>query len=127
MGNQKIDEREKWTKFVNKLAAKTKADKIKWNAWHKDPSRKCAIGPIFGAEIVPEKMVAVYRYSYEHYTDVDIYDVRDDIAIEFVDENGIRIWQLPEVGARYALIDAIEFKAADAQETLDAFLSDDDE
>ena len=128
MGNKEINDEQKWTAFVKKLIARTSEDEIEWvdiNLVY-EQSREGSIGPIFVSEIVSGKFVAVFRYTYDYYTDVDEFDKRQDVAIELVDKTGTKLWRLPEVRPRHELVDLIEFKNADAEGTLNAFLNNDD-
>lgn len=125
MVNKNINDERKWTTFVEKLIARTQDESIEWKDCRRTTRRERSKGPIFVSEIVADKFVAVYRYTYDYYTDVDEYDEREDIAIELVDGDGEKLWRLPDVPPRYRLIDLLEFKDADAEGTLNAFLGDD--
>lgn len=118
-----INDERKWTTFVKKLIKKTEDGSIEW---YESPhaKRENTLGPIFTAEILPGKFAAVYRYWYNYYTDVDEYSRQESVAIQFVDDDGAKQWQLPTVGARFALIDLIEYNDAEADDILDTFLKD---
>ena len=119
---ENINDESKWTKFVEQLIASTKKGDITWGNPPGGVERENAVGPLFFAEIVPGKYVSIYRYEYRYYVDEDEYELRRDIAIELVDESGAKLWRLPNVRPRHELIDLIEFQAADALGTLEAFL-----
>lgn len=120
-----INDRDRWTKFVNKLITQTAKGQLKWEDSSDKTSRKYALGPIFTAEIIEDKYVAIFRYEFRYYTDEEEYDIRKDVAIELVDEDRRELWRLPEVGERHELIDLLEFHEAGAEATLDEFLKDD--
>lgn len=124
MVNENINDKEKWTKFVKKLISDTKAEKITWDDVSEFTKRDRAFGPIFVSEIRPNNFVAVFRYSFDHYSDVDTYETVEDVAIELVDEHWVKLWRLPDVGPRYELIDLLEYISADAQSILDGYLNE---
>ena len=117
-----INDERKWNSFLKKLTTKTSDGEIEW---YESPSarRQNPLGPIFTAEILPGKFAAIYRYWYNYYTDVDEYTRQEGVSVEFVDEDGEKLWQLPSVAARFALIDLIEYNEADADDILKQFLS----
>lgn len=123
MDDKNINDSRKWGSFVEKLISQTQQGAIEWEDCRKATTRERSKGPIFLAEIVANRFVVVYRYTYDYFVDVDEYDVREDIAIELVDSDGNKLWRLPDVDSRYRLIDLLEFKNADAEATLNAFLS----
>ena len=124
MVNKNINDEKKWAAFIEKLISDTQEGKIEWKDFRLKTNREGAVGSIFIAEIVANKFVAAYRYTYNYFTDVDEYEEREGIAIELVDKNGVKRWHLPDVSLRYKLIDLIEFKDADADGTFTAFLND---
>jgi hypothetical protein len=119
---ENINDQTKWGKFVAKLIDATKRDEIHWSAFDKKTSREDATSPIYVAKIVTDKFVGTYRYNYRYYEDADVYEMRQDIAVELVDSRGNRLWRIPNVSERYQLMDLIEFKDADALGTLEEFL-----
>ena len=120
-----INDERKWNTFLNKLTSKTEDGDIEW---YESPHarRQNPLGPIFVAEILPGKFAAIYRYWYNYYTDVDEYTRQEGVAVEFVDDAGEKQWSLPSVGARFALMDLIEYNEAEAGDILDEFLKGDD-
>ena len=124
MVSKNINDEKKWAAFVEKLISATQEGKIKWEDFCQKTNRERVIGSIFVATIVANKFVAVYRYTYDYYTDVDEYTEHEEIAIELVDNNGEKLWRLPNVNQRYSLIDLLEFKSADADRTFEAFIND---
>lgn len=123
MGTEGINDVKKWSEFVAKLLAKTQTGELKWADYRSRSSRERLEGAVFVAEFVKSQYVAVYRYSFDYYTDVDIFEVHKDVAIELVKSTGERLWRLPEVPLRFELIDHIEFNTSGAQGALDTFLA----
>lgn len=125
MVNTSVNDAQKWTLFVNRLIAKTFTGEVSWEDYSRQTSRERATGPIYVAEVAPNKFVATYRYSYDYYTDIDEFIQRQDVAIELVTDQGMRLWTLPEVSPRFDLIDVIEYEAAGAEETWNALCNED--
>jgi hypothetical protein len=110
------------SKLVKKMTADTRARKLVWIV--QDPStssREDRVGPIYGTFVV-DKAVNAYRYTYEYFFDEENHRTQEDVAIEFVDEHGVRLWRIPDVPERRALMDAIEFTASNIDKTIDAYL-----
>jgi hypothetical protein len=126
-----INNTDSWTNFVDKLISRTKLGDLKWENYSKHTSRDNACGPVYMAEVRRErassntKHIGIYRSEYRYYTDEDEYEMRPDVSIEIVDNNGDRLWTLPDVRSRYELIDLVEYQVADVQSILKDFLNDD--
>ncbi len=123
MANKDINDEEQWGTFVDKLTAETRNGRIAWKEGVTE--RDDANGPVFLAEILKQKYVVAYRYEYTQCLDEDRFDTQEDVAIELAGEDGERLWRLPEVYARHALMDVVEYKNARADAILEAFLSGD--
>ena len=116
----------KWERFTRALIKKTESGELEWRNFAGLTSRDQATGQIFVAEILPAKFVAVYRFDFRRWFDVDEYETSPEVAIELADERGRMTWRLPEVPSRWSLIDAIEFQYADAERTFKDFVEESD-
>ena len=111
-----------WSKFINKLTADTFSGGVKWKVLGTPRMRQ--VGAVYFAEVVSGKHVAVYRYTHDYYIDEDDFRVVEDVAVELCDQMGDKLWALPKLHVAKALIDAIEFKAAKADDFFDEFMKD---
>ncbi len=109
-----------WKAAVERLLAMTQAHELRWKT--SDLQREDAIGAVYEAE-VHGRRVAVWEFSYRHYTDEDNWIPSQDVAIEFVDELGRCQWRWPETSGQGRLLDAVQYQVSNANEFLKQLLN----
>jgi len=125
MDKNDINDERKWSRFVEKLHADTLQRRIEWQDITNHVERDNLDGPVFLAQILPEKYVVVYQYRYQYWTDEDQFFWETETAIELADAGGQCLWRLPGVRGRAALLDAVCYVVSDAEDTFNEYLGQD--
>lgn len=119
----------RWEEAVAKLVRMTESGQISWQPTYKLHERRGhgaeIVGPAYVAD-VQGKRVAVYEFGYDEdeSSDSSSADWDSGVAMEFVDENFETEWVWPASGERWALLEAIRYRASGADRFLDAFLAE---
>jgi hypothetical protein len=66
--------------------------------------------------------IATYPYKYRSWYDEEHFDWVDDVAIELVEHDGGKLWRFPDVGQRFALLEAIEYRVSGAEGFVKSYL-----
>lgn len=116
-----INDVAQWSKFVAKLCDDTNEKRLLWE--ESQSFRPDMVGHLY-VTYVGGKAIGVYRYRYgedDEYSTIS--RVTEDVAIEMVNNDGDRLWTLPQIAERFRLIDLIEYNAAGAEEMLKNYLN----
>lgn len=116
------DEKE-WDGATRVLIRLTQDGELKWRIDNNLPKKREHI--VGRAYVAPyeSKMIAIYQYKYQYYKDEDDYDWLNDVAIEFVDDDGDCEWQWPKVESRWELLEAVRYKNSGAGSFLKTLLA----
>ncbi|MDB5348324.1 MAG: hypothetical protein JWP89_6701 [Schlesneria sp.] len=116
---------DRWTMAAEKLIALTQAGEVQWQP-SQDISRRRSTADIVGPAYVAEvdgKQIAVFEYQFKNFHDEDEWHWDTGVTVEFVDENYDTEWVWPSTGgSRFALLDAVRYQAAAADDFLSRFL-----
>lgn len=110
-----------WSEFIRSLIKKTKGDSIHWSRAHQPQAvtREKIVGPAYETEFGDKPFhVRVFRYEYRYYTDIDEFETRDEVAIEFVSSDGDPEWRLPQSPLCSSLLNVVQFQSSNVSEAV---------
>jgi len=117
-----------WEQATQRLIDLTESGQLKWevNA-HIKSQRENVEGDVYLAN-VQGRFIAVYEYKYQYYDEESSsgtsgWEMRNEVAIEFVDAIGVLQYRWPAVPGRWRLLDAIRCLVSGAQAFLKTFLT----
>jgi hypothetical protein len=111
-----------WEPVVEKLIEQTISGKVQWWPESKlDEVRENVVGDGYCAEVMGRR-IAAYEFRYKRYSDEDLWEWDEDVAVEFVDADCKLLWRWPGVSNRYRLVDAIRYQHANAKQFANEFL-----
>lgn len=121
-----MNNEEKWTAALQKLTKLTAQGAIEWDTipFDRVPDAKPdrLIGKYYTATHQNRRFL-VYEFTYPYYvSETDSYVQTNDIRIQLIDDDFNLEFRIPEVEARWNLLEAIRSQTAGADEFLDNFL-----
>jgi len=123
-----------WEQAIEKLIIMTESRQLIWQADPKTKSRRENVeGDVYVAK-VQGRNIAVYEYRFPYYDEdssgcsssvgaISGWEMRNEVAIEFVDESGVLQYRWPAVAGRWTLLDIIRCAVSGAQDFLKTFLA----
>jgi len=113
-----------WEQAAQRMIDLTESGNLTWqvNAEIKS-QRENVEGDVYMA-LVQGRFIAVYEYKSQFYDeDIDGWNPRNEVAIEFIDLSGVLQYRWPAVPGRWRLLDAIRCVVSGARDFLKQFLT----
>jgi hypothetical protein len=116
---------DEWEQAVQRMIELTESRHLNWRVLSQAKNqRKDVEGDVYAA-LVRGRCIAVYEYRFSFFDeDIGNDDIRNEVAIEFIEESGGLQYRWPAVAGRRQLLDAIRCIVAGAEEFIRSFLSE---